>query len=186
MRPAKRRMLSDPFDSKAVVDSYYCPRHGSPARIAARCFWVSINASIVLDCGNYSGRGEDRGRSGSPGAIEGEVRDSSGAAVSGCRVAVTNIATGLKRTTESTSEGIFRLPLLPVGDYMVEAEADRFARFEKSDLRVNVGQTIRLPIKLDIAARKDAVTISGDAPLVDTATNISAKLFRDAKSRSFR
>ncbi|MEO8596074.1 MAG: TonB-dependent receptor [Candidatus Solibacter sp.] len=110
------------------------------------------------------------------GMIEGEVRDASGAAVSGSAVSVLNRATGFRRATVSNAEGLFRVPLLPVGDYAIEVTSDRFARWEQPGIRVNVGLTVRLTIALEVAARKDAVTVTAEAPLVDAATNILGKV----------
>jgi hypothetical protein len=110
------------------------------------------------------------------GAIEGEVRDKSGASLSGARITVTNRDTGLKRETLSNAEGLFRTQLLPVGEYTVEVNAERFMNFEQRSVRVTVGETVRLSIGLDIATQKEAVTISSEAPLVDTATNTLGKV----------
>ena len=59
------------------------------------------------------------------GTVEGEVRDASQARIAAARVTVTNHDTGLKRETLSNEEGLFRVPLLPVGDYTLEVEAGR-------------------------------------------------------------
>ena len=107
--------------------------------------------------------------------IEGEVRDPSGAPVASGVVTATNRESGFKRTAMSNSDGLFRLPPLPVGEYLVETSAERFAGFAQT-VRVEVGQTVRLPIVLAIAGRQDAVTVSAEAPIVDTATNILGKV----------
>ncbi|MBS0276808.1 MAG: TonB-dependent receptor [Proteobacteria bacterium] len=110
------------------------------------------------------------------GTIEGETRDASGAVVPGCLVTATNRDTGLKRTAQSTAAGLFRLPLLPVGDYTLEAQAPRFAPFQQASIRVDVGQTVRLLIPLAVAARNEAVTVTAETPQVDAATNILGKV----------
>lgn len=110
------------------------------------------------------------------GNIEGEVSDASRAPIGGAIVTVTHLNTGLERTTLANAGGLFRLPLLPIGPYRVRVEAPRFSRFEQSPVQVNVGQTLRLAVALEIATVKEAVTITGDAPLVDTATNALGKV----------
>ncbi|MBL8292300.1 MAG: TonB-dependent receptor, partial [Bryobacterales bacterium] len=110
------------------------------------------------------------------GTIEGEVFDHSNAPIGGALVTLTNLNTGLERATTVNAGGLFRLPLLPIGAYRVRVEAPRFSRFEQSPVQVNVGQTLRLVITLEIATVTETVTVSGDAPLIDTATNALGKV----------
>ena len=59
--------------------------------------------------------------------LEGSVRDPSGRAVAQARVTARDLNTGAQRSTASSADGLFRLPMLPVGDYSltVEASGDR-------------------------------------------------------------
>ncbi len=110
------------------------------------------------------------------GAVDGDVRDRSGAVVSGAHVRVTNRDTGFRRATRTNQEGLFRVPLLPVGEYALDVEAEGFGRFEQTGIRVNVGEIQRLRIALQVAARREVVTVSSAPPLVDTATNTLGKV----------
>ena len=58
----------------------------------------------------------------STGTITGTVTDSSGAAVSGAQVTVTQVAQNLNRTLVTNSYGIYEVKFLPVGGYKVTAE----------------------------------------------------------------
>ncbi len=52
-------------------------------------------------------------------AIRGEIKDSSGLAVQGAEVRVTNSATGLQRVVRSNELGIYAVPELPIGLYRI-------------------------------------------------------------------
>ena len=56
------------------------------------------------------------------GSIEGTVTDSSGAVLPGVTVTVTNLDTGLERSIVTNEKGLYRAPLLPLGNYRVVAE----------------------------------------------------------------
>ena len=69
-------------------------------------------AAILLLCG-LKGFAQDP-----VGAIEGSISDASKAMIAG-HVAARNLDTGLVRQTDAGTNGLFRLPLLPVGRYRV-------------------------------------------------------------------
>src|SRR5437867_10543436 len=56
--------------------------------------------------------------------IVGTIRDSSSAAVPGARITAVNVQTGLRQTRESSLDGTYSLPLLPVGQYRLEVEKE--------------------------------------------------------------
>ena len=64
------------------------------------------------------------------GAIEGTVSDSSGGVLPGVTVTVTNVDTGTERTVITNEKGLYRAPLLPLGNYQVVAELQGFKKFE--------------------------------------------------------
>ncbi len=110
------------------------------------------------------------------GTIEGTVTDKTAATVAGARVVATNLDTGLTRDTIASSAGLFRLPLLPPGRYSVTVEAPQFATLVRQPIQVNVSQTVRLDLNLDVASLKETVTVNSEAPLVDTASNTLGKV----------
>src|SRR5690349_19099777 len=73
------------------------------------------------------------------GSIQGYVRDSSGAVLSGSRVTITEVATNQKREATTDSQGAYTFLALPPGHYVIVAGASGFrdATIKDIDLKVN-------------------------------------------------
>jgi hypothetical protein len=105
------------------------------------------------------------------GAIEGAITDTSAAAIAGARVTAKHLETGLTKEAASGADGFYRVPLLPVGAYSLTVEAPQFARLVQQPVQVNVSQTVRVDIRLELSSVSETVTVTGVAQLVDTASN---------------
>lgn len=105
------------------------------------------------------------------GAIEGSISDASKAMIAG-HVVARNVDTGLIRETDAGENGLFRLPLLPVGRYRVSVDAPHFAPSIQGPITINIGQIARLEFTLQIAGVNSTVTVSDADTLVDTSTNV--------------
>lgn len=65
------------------------------------------------------------------GAISGAVTDSAGMAVPEASVTVTNTGTGLVRRITTEGAGLFSVPVLPIGQYVVRVEKSGFSTWEQ-------------------------------------------------------
>ena len=109
------------------------------------------------------------------GSIQGTVVDSSGALLPGVTVTLTNSETGAARTVVTDSNGLFAMPLLPVGIYEIAAELAGFSTKRQPDVRLNVGQTLTLRIEMAVAGLAETVTVSGATPIIETSrTQVSS------------
>src|SRR3954462_15121001 len=107
---------------------------------------------------------------GANGAIEGTVSDSSGGVLPGVTVTVTNVDTGAERSVITNEKGLYRAPLLPLGQYRVVAELQGFKKFEQKDVQLSVGQTAVVNATLSVGAVSETITVSGtDVPALDVA-----------------
>jgi carboxypeptidase family protein/TonB-dependent receptor-like protein len=104
------------------------------------------------------------------GTISGVVQDSSGAVIPGATATATNRETGLVRTAATSGNGRFVLPALPVGNYDVKVEAPAFAPQSKQNLSVAIGQESVANFALAVGNVAEAVTVTADAPLVQTTS----------------
>ena len=99
------------------------------------------------------------------GNIEGTVRDTSGAALPGVMVTVTNMETGTSRTTTTNTDGGYRAPLLPLGRYKVAAELQGFRTFEQQGITLSAGQTALINVELTVGNVAETITVTGESPV---------------------
>src|SRR5262245_10232923 len=106
------------------------------------------------------------GRAQTQGEITGVVSDTGGAVVQGATVVVTNSATGAARTVTSNEAGVYRFPSLLPGVYTLRIEKTGFKSAARSEIQVQIEQTVRLDVALEIGDVGETVTITGGAPLL--------------------
>ena len=78
------------------------------------------------------------------GTILGAVTDPSGAVVPGAKVTVKNTGTGLERSTETSADGSYSLPELPIGTYTVTVTQSGFQTFVATGVTVDVASDRRV------------------------------------------
>src|SRR5262249_4586772 len=100
--------------------------------------------------------------------ITGSVNDSSGLAVPGADVKVTQTATGLVRTTTSGADGGFVLTNLPIGPYLLEISKDGFTKYVQSGIVLQVAATPTIDATLEGGSVTEQVRVQADAALVET------------------
>jgi hypothetical protein len=102
--------------------------------------------------------------------LVGTVNDPSGAALPGVSVTARNADTGFTRTVTTNETGAYRLEFLPIGSYSVEAALSGFKSEVRSGIVLAVNDSVRIDLTLQIGAISDTVTVTQDAPLVNTVT----------------
>src|SRR5690349_4428283 len=102
------------------------------------------------------------------GTITGTVTDPTEAAVPGAQVTAHNTETGLERTASSGELGLYTLTLLPVGDYEVTAKKQGFADVKVGSVRVGVGQSITVELRMAVGAAATQVSVESAASAVET------------------
>ncbi|MCC6589935.1 MAG: TonB-dependent receptor [Bryobacterales bacterium] len=104
-------------------------------------------------------------------AITGRVTDPSGAALPEVRVSAKNEGTAVTAETLTNNEGYFALPNLVVGAYTVESRKQGFSVEQKTDLRLQVGQTARIDFQMKIGSVVSSVDVQGIAPVIQSETS---------------
>ena len=100
------------------------------------------------------------------GSITGLIIDPGGSPVPGANVVVLNLATGGRFPTTSTETGSYTLPSLPSGSYSVSVEHTGFKQFVQKPVQVEVAQTIRVDVKLEMGATSESITVAADASML--------------------
>lgn len=92
--------------------------------------------------------------------IQGTVTDPSGAVVKGVAITATNVATGVSKKVNSSSDGSFAFLSLPApGVYTVTAEASGFKKFTAEQIPLSVNQVYVLTINMELGAVTQEVTV---------------------------
>lgn len=105
------------------------------------------------------------------GAIAGKIVDPSGAVVPQAVVTVLNEGTGLSRTATLMSDGQYRAPLLPPGNYTVNVEAHGFEPEAVHSIRVVVSETSVVNLSLRVGATSSEIKVIGTPELAQTESS---------------
>ncbi len=100
------------------------------------------------------------------GEITGVVTDPSGASVAGAKVVVTNIATGATRVVTTNNEGVYNFPSLLPAKYSLKVEQSGFKTALRDQIQLEVQQTARIDITLEVGSVGETVTITTEATLL--------------------
>ncbi|MDQ2976145.1 MAG: TonB-dependent receptor [Acidobacteriota bacterium] len=100
--------------------------------------------------------------------ILGTVSDQQDALLPGARVTVTNSATQASRETTTDKDGYFEISSLPIGTYLVTVEHPGFKKAVTDALRLQINQSQKFAIKMEIGDASATVDVSSDAELVET------------------
>jgi len=96
--------------------------------------------------------------------------DPSGAALAGATVKILNPATGVDLTAVTTDAGVFRQPSLQPGTYRITVTAPGFKTAVRENIVLAVAQTLTVDFRLEVGNVSDAITVSSEAPLLETGT----------------
>ena len=107
------------------------------------------------------------------GAISGAVTDSTGAAVPGATVTVTNQGTAISHTSTTDSSGFYSAEGLTVGLYRIDVLKPGFKESVTQDIQVNPGQRRANGVVLEVGVATSIVTVTANAEQVNTETSES-------------
>ena len=93
-------------------------------------------------------------------SIQGTVRDSAGAVVSGATVTVTNVETGRSQHTVTGDEGFYRIDGLAPGSYNVVAEVTGFKKKVLEGVVIHAEEAQGVNVTLEAGQVSEAITIS--------------------------
>src|SRR3712207_6334621 len=108
---------------------------------------------------------------GTASRVTGVVQDASGAVVEGATVTLTNEATNVSITTQTTSTGNYVFDLVQVGTYSVGVEKQGFKKFVSTGNPVNINQPATVNVALEAGSVAETVTVTAAAEQVQTSTS---------------
>ncbi|MCC6860086.1 MAG: TonB-dependent receptor [Bryobacterales bacterium] len=110
------------------------------------------------------------------GTIQGTISDPSGAVIPNARVVLKAVETGVQRTVATDEQGRYTAPLLEVGGYEITVSAAGFATGVAKGYNLTLGQTLLANLTLSVAATGETITISEEAPIVETSRTEASTL----------
>jgi hypothetical protein len=132
-------------------------------------------ALIVLSC--TFGQGQS-----TYGSITGGVYDSSGAALPGTEVTLTNLGTSQKSTQTTGGDGLYSFQNLIPGTYRIESKKEGFKTFVRDPITVQVQQAIRIDATMSVGTVTESVTVSGETPLLQPETSSLGQVVEGRKA----
>jgi hypothetical protein len=106
------------------------------------------------------------------GTITGTITDPQGAGVPNARVTITEDATGLSYSVQTSEVGEFVRPLLKAGTYTITVEVQGFRKAEQKGIIVTPGDRIGVNIALQVGQIDQTVEVLASAPLLQTESTV--------------
>lgn len=105
------------------------------------------------------------------GIVLGTVTDPQGSVIPGAQVTVTNTGTQQKTTALTGPDGSYRVTNLPIGSYIVSAEHTGFTTVRTQPQKLQINQSLRFDIKLQVGSAQTTVEVAADAAQVETVNS---------------
>lgn len=102
--------------------------------------------------------------------VTGTVVDSSGAAISGATITVTDSRLGVSRSTTSSDAGVFRIDSIAASTYTVEVKQASFKTWTEHSLVLQVGEVRTISPVLQIGEVSSTVSVSAELAALDTTS----------------
>jgi Carboxypeptidase regulatory-like domain len=113
--------------------------------------------------------------------ITGSITDSSGASVPGARIGAINKETGVSVSSVSNAQGRYVIPYLLPGQYNVRVEHAGFKSFERGSIELRIADRFEVNARLEVGLVSDQVTVTGIAPLLESATGSGGQVIDNRK-----
>jgi len=121
---------------------------------------------VWLLCGAMLALAQETGS----GTIEGTVRDQSGAAIPNAGVSITQMTTGLQRTTKTNNVGFYVFQALILGPYSINVTAPDMETYVGT-MTLQAGQTAQVDVPMKVGSSATTVTVAANVtPLIETSS----------------
>src|SRR5882762_7179712 len=102
--------------------------------------------------------------------LSGTITDSTGAVLPGVALKAVHEASGNSFEGVTDQRGVYRIPVR-IGVYQITAELSGFTAVTRSGLQLLVGQTAVINLQMAPGTVTEAVTVTGQSPLLETTTS---------------
>jgi Carboxypeptidase regulatory-like domain len=107
----------------------------------------------------------------STATMYGTVTDSTGAAVPGAAVTITETDTQTSRTLKTGTDGGYRADFLPVGPYKISVVAQGFKTLDRTGITLTVTEEAHVDLALSAGGESTTVEVTAEVPLLNTGNS---------------
>ena len=130
----------------------------------SRSGWRAIAVAIAVCVGAAAAGAQIAGT----GSVQGTVTDTTGAAVGGANVTLTNDATQVKHTATTDKQGLYSFPNINVGTYTLTVADQGFKTYTQHNVVLEVGSSLGLNVPLTVGSTTEEVTVSASGLALQT------------------
>ena len=117
-------------------------------------------------------------------SVIGVVSDSSGAAIPGATVTITNEGTSLQQHDTTDSMGRYNFPRLPIGNFSIDVVGAGFKKTSQTGVNLTAEQALTVNFTLEVGQVNERVEVTGAVTGIETVTStvrtvISHQLIED-------
>ena len=112
------------------------------------------------------------------GNLTGTIVDASGATVPNAAVEITNTATGIKTTTKTGVDGLYRFNNIPVGNYDVAVMASGFGMSVLKNVAVELNKTATANVTMQVQGVSQEIAVVEAPSTIDTTTSQLQSAFK--------
>ena len=102
------------------------------------------------------------------GTSVGTITDTTGAAISGATVTLTNVSTGDARASTTNATGAYQFVNLQPGSYKIDVDAAGFKHYTQTNITIQVGSSTRIDAKVQVGTASETVEVTSQAALLET------------------
>ncbi|NWG12767.1 MAG: carboxypeptidase regulatory-like domain-containing protein [Acidobacteria bacterium] len=134
-------------------------RKKTTPRVAISMLLLAVAAFILMPQKGWAQTGL--------GSVSGVVRDSQQAVVPGAAITVINEQTNIQRTTTTNEVGVYKIAVLPLGQYRLSVEMTGFKKWVGT-FAVLAGQDVAVNPVLELGELAATIEVTGAAPVINT------------------
>ncbi len=108
--------------------------------------------------------------------VTGVVEDATHSPIPGATITLTNADSGTRQTSITNPTGSYRFGSLIPGTYRIQAEASGFDTQVRSNVTLEVAQTLAIDVTLEVGQQTQSVNVEATSPLAETQSSSIAQL----------
>ena len=103
--------------------------------------------------------------------LTGSVTDTTGAAIPGAKLLLSNVSTGVDATAESNESGVYIFPYVAPGTYSLQTEVEGFKTSNQTGVILETGTTRSVDVQMEIGDLTEVITVEATTPQLEAATS---------------